>query len=105
MIPPKHLRRLRNQIPVHEVMRDYLGIRVYLEGGHWRFQCPLCQNYNTATNPKTNLARCFQCKKNFNPIDLLMLVQKMDFLDAVKELKAMLPASLNTQNAADLDHR
>ena len=105
MIDAGRLRKLRNAIPVHEVLRGTLGIRVYQEGGYWRFQCPLCNAYDTATNPKTNLARCFRCRKNFNPIDLVMMVAKCDFLDAVTELEAILRARLNHQNAADFGHR
>ena len=45
--------------------------------GYFRFLCPLCGDFNTATNSRTNLARCFRCEKNFNPIeasDLLLMV-------------------------------
>jgi hypothetical protein len=49
-----------------------------------------CYCFHTATNHKTNLARCFDCKKNFNPIDLVMAVGKYDFIEAVEYLKAKL---------------
>jgi hypothetical protein len=52
-----------------------------------RFRCPLCCNFHTATNHKTNLARCFDCKKNFNPIDMVITVGNCGFVEAVKFLK------------------
>lgn len=52
-----------------------------------RFRCPRCYNFHTATNTKTNLARCFDCKKNFNPIDLVMAVGDLTFIEAVEYLK------------------
>ena len=44
---------------------------------------PICEDANTATNPRTNLARCFRCQRNFNPIEFVMAVQGCEFLDAV----------------------
>ncbi len=55
--------------------------------GYFRFLCPVCNEFNTATNPKTNLARCFGCRRNFNPIDMVMVVKRMNFKDAVEYLK------------------
>jgi hypothetical protein len=89
---PKHysanlLRRLRNQIPIDAVIADLLKLEVKNDRNILRFRCPLCYNFHTATNHKTNLARCFDCQKNFNPIDLVMTVGKCGFLDAVEILK------------------
>ena len=81
------LRMLRNQIPIDEVITDVLNLEVRNDYEMLRFRCPLCDNFHTATNHETNLARCFDCKINFNPIDLVMTVGKCDFLDAVKILK------------------
>ena len=81
------LRMLRNQIPIDEVIADLLNLEVRNEPNRLRFKCPLCDNFHTATNPKTNLARCFDCQKNFNPIDLVMTAGKCDFLGAVERLK------------------
>jgi len=80
------LRRLRNQIPINVVISDLLNLELRLDHELLRFRCPLCDNFHTATNHKTNLARCFDCCKNFNPIDLVMTVGKCGFLDAVKIL-------------------
>jgi hypothetical protein len=81
------LRMLRNQIPIDEVIIDLLNLEVRNDHHILRFRCPLCHNFHTATNHQTNLARCFDCKKNFNPIDLVITVGKCSFLDAVQLLK------------------
>ena len=81
------LRMLRNQIPINEVIIDLLNLEVRNDHELLRFRCPLCYNFHTATNYQTNLARCFDCKKNFNPIDLVITVAHCGFLDAVKILK------------------
>ncbi|MCP4233950.1 MAG: hypothetical protein GY770_10280 [Aestuariibacter sp.] len=83
------LRMLRNQIPINEVIIDLLNLEVRNDHQLLRFRCPLCDNFHTATNHKTNLARCFDCKNNFNPIDLVMTVENCGFLDAVKILKRL----------------
>jgi predicted RNA-binding Zn-ribbon protein involved in translation (DUF1610 family) len=99
------LRMLRNQIPIDEVITDLLNLKVRnvnailrfrcplcgnfhtATNAILRFRCPLCGNFHTATNHETNLARCFDCQKNFNPIDLVMTVGKCSFVDAVELLK------------------
>ena len=81
------LRMLRNQIPIDEVITDLLNLKLRNVNAIPRFRCPLCHNFHTATNHKTNLARCFDCQKNFNPIDLVMTVGKCSFVDAVQLLK------------------
>ena len=83
------LRMLRNQIPINEVIVDLLALEVRNDHEILRFRCPLCYNFHTATNHQTNLARCFDCKNNFNPIDLVMTVENCGFLDAVKILKRL----------------
>ena len=78
-----YLRRLRNEIPIRDLMADILEIPWKISGGRFRFLCPHCQELNTATNPSTNLGRCFRCERNFNPIDITMMVRRCDFLEAV----------------------
>jgi len=56
------LRMLRNQIPISRLISDFLRIPAKSRG-IFRFLCPLCSEFQTATNPKTNLARCFRCQK------------------------------------------
>ncbi len=71
--------------------------------GCFRFLCPLCYGYDTAVNPKTNLARCFGCKKNFNTIDLVMLVRQAEFVDSVRFLKSIHQKDTVCPNRDELD--
>jgi hypothetical protein len=82
-LSPEHLRRLRNDIPVATLLADVLELPTKVREGYLRFGCPLCREFHTATNPDTNLARCFRCEENFNPIDIVMLVKRVNFLEAV----------------------
>ena len=85
--PADFIRMLRNDIPIDEVIVDLLNLEVQKDRKTIRFRCPLCYNFHTATNHKTNLARCFDCEKNFNPIDMVITVGNCGFVDAVKFLK------------------
>ena len=80
------LRRLRNDININEVI-GALGLETRRGSDLFRFRCPVCHGFHTATNPKTNLARCFDCKVNFNPIDLVMETNGCNFIDSVEFLK------------------
>ena len=82
-----YLRMLRNKIPIDAVIVDLLNLEVQNSHKRLRFRCPLCHGFHTATKHETNLARCFDCQKNFNPIDLVMTVGKCRFVDAVERLK------------------
>ena len=85
--PADFLKMIRNQIPIEKVIVTMLNLEVKHASKWLRFRCPRCHNFHTATNRSTNLARCFDCKKNFNPIDLVMSVGKCTFLEAVEYLK------------------
>lgn len=80
------LRMLRNQIPIATLICDLLKMQNKLSEGYFRFLCPICSGFDTATSQKTNLARCFRCQKNFNPIDMVMEVKRVSFIDAVEYL-------------------
>lgn len=80
---------LRNQISVQVLIEKTLNIPCRVTKGCFRFLCPLCSGFDTAVNPKTNLARCFRCEKNYNTIDLVMLTRQTDFVQSVKFLKAI----------------
>jgi DNA primase len=84
------LRMLRNEIPIAILISDLLELPNKMSEGYFRFLCPICSEFNTATNQKTNLARCFRCQKNFNPIDMLMEVKRVSFVDAVEYLNEIL---------------
>ena len=88
------LRRLRNQIA-------FVGLFERLNWPHKRrgeqlaFLCPCCGETDSAINPRTNLARCFHCQTNFNPIDFTMRARDCDFVEAVYYLTHFLPAEEN----------
>ena len=96
LFSPQFLRSLRNDVPIDRLIADVLDIPHKHSEGYFRFLCPLCSEFHTATNPKTNLARCFRCKKNFNTIDIVMTDSHSSFLDAAYLLKSLLPCFQNT---------
>ena len=63
------LRKLRNNIPISVLISRLLNVPSKISEGYFRFLCPKCSEFITATNRKTNLGRCFLCKFNFNTID------------------------------------
>lgn len=81
---------VRNGIKIDIVIKEILFIPSKFIEGYFRFLCPLCSEFITATNPKTNLARCFRCEKNFNPIDMVMAEKGLNFVETVKFLKQYL---------------
>ena len=87
---PQELFELRNHIPIDTLIEKHLKLPSKFNEGFFRFLCPLCNEFQTATNPKTNLARCFRCERNFNPIDMVMIYKGLKFVDGVKYLKTIL---------------
>jgi DNA primase len=95
MLPPQYLRTLRNDASVFALIFE-LRIPTRMRGSRLTFRCPQCGSFHTAVNHRTNLARCFGCKHNFNPIDLVMAERKMSFLEAVKYLEGVFSFSLGS---------
>jgi DNA primase len=89
-ISKSDLHTLRNDIPVNDVIKNMLALPTKMTDGFFRFLCPLCSDFHTAINPKTNLARCFRCQENFNSIDLVMRVKNVNFKEAVSMLSSHL---------------
>jgi hypothetical protein len=58
------LYELRNKVPINTLIEKILMVPGKPYSGGYNFKCPHCNNFQTATNPNTNLARCFQCEKN-----------------------------------------
>ena len=78
------LHQLRNGIPIADVIgTDQRG-----------FACPNCAARDTNINYHKNLARCFSCHKNFNPIDWVIASHKISFPQAVKMLEKQLAHNL-----------
>ncbi|MBU0995093.1 MAG: hypothetical protein KJ737_21575 [Proteobacteria bacterium] len=84
----QELYNVRNEIPISALIETVLNMPTRMTEGVFRFLCPVCREFNTAVNSKTNLARCFYCEKNFNTIDLVMIVKQMNFVKAVRFLDA-----------------
>ncbi len=85
--PSSLLKMLRNQIPIDTLIVQILNMSLKPNCHRLRFCCPKCYGFHTATSSKTNLARCFDCKTNYNPIDLVMAVAGYSFVEAVEYLK------------------
>ncbi len=85
----QQLVQVRNEIDIDWLISDKLSLDRQFNG-MWRFRCPLCQQLNTATQKKTNLARCFSCQQNFNTIDLVIYTNKINFVPSVQFLLALL---------------
>jgi len=84
------LRQLRNNINIRILIADTLNIPSKMSEGNFRFLCPVCGEFNTAVNDRTNLARCFRCHKNYNPIDMVIEVKSYTFLEAIDFLSPLL---------------
>src|SRR3989339_374272 len=92
----QELYELRNFIPINKLI-EHLMIPSKISEGYFRFLCPSCHEFQTAVNPKTNLARCFNCERNFNTIDITRIVRNPDFIESVKFLKVCLASFRSRQ--------
>lgn len=81
------LREIRNDIPIKFVLSNLLHIYSKSIDGYFRFLCPICNDFHTATQSSTNLARCFKCERNFNTIDFVMIVKNYSFKKSVSFLQ------------------
>ncbi len=88
------LYRLRNEIAIPDLL-THLNWPHKRREGRFVFLCPHCGEFLSAVNSRTNLGRCFACERNFNPIDLTMLIQKVDFVTAVHYLEPHLPSNVS----------
>ena len=80
------LHDLRNRIPIKWLIEEKLDLRSHTDGRIFRFECPQCSGFHTSVMQNKNLARCFDCKKNYNPIDMVMAVKKTEFLQCTQYL-------------------
>ena len=87
----EELRRMRNEIDFKILFRRLGWPWKRREDGVVQFVCPRCSERQTAINPKTNLARCFRCEVNWNPIDFTIETARMEFLEAYGYLLHFLP--------------
>lgn len=91
MIAADLLRRVRNDLPMSVTIAALgrEGPPSKVREGRFCFLCPHCGEMLVSVNPRNNLAHCFECGKNMNNIDLLMLLG-YDFHDAVTFLERLL---------------
>ncbi len=88
------LHDLRNKIPVRGLIENELGVRCETESGIFRFECPLCASFHASVMKTQNLARCFVCEINFNPIDMVMAVKKTEFRQSADFLANLLESGV-----------
>jgi len=86
----QRLHDLRNKIPMHDLIENHLGLPNRISDNIFRFQCPQCESYHTGVKSQTNLARCFDCRRNYNTIDLVMTVKQVEFYDSAVFLENIL---------------
>lgn len=96
---------VRNHIPIRYVIETLLDIQSETLQGIFRFRCPLCAGSHTGIKLENNLARCFDCKRNFNTIELCMQARHTDFVDSVEYLlDHKNSSSINQQQAVAPSH-
>lgn len=83
----RELTFLRNEIPINRVIENMLSVATGNKNGAPSFNCPACHSANTSIHTRHNLARCFDCRRNFNPIEFVMHQRHTNFIDSVKWLK------------------
>jgi hypothetical protein len=84
------LRQLRNDINFQSLFHRLGWPWKRRDDGVLQFVCPLCSESQTSVNPRTNLARCFRCDRNWNPIDFTIEVTRMDFLETIDYIESTL---------------
>lgn len=85
-IPPEVLQQIRDRIDIVEVVSRFVSLKK--AGQHFKGLCPF-HSENTPSftvNPSRQLFHCFGCGQGGDAIAFLMQHEKMDFLDAVREL-------------------
>jgi hypothetical protein len=85
-----YLWRLRNEVPFQQLFRKLRWPHKRV-GTQLKFVCPNCSESQSDINPANNLARCFRCERNWNPIDFTITVTQCEFLEAVAQLDGLLP--------------
>jgi hypothetical protein len=80
---------LRDHIPIDTLIEKHLMLPSKFSEGYFRFLCPYCHEFQTAINPKTKLALCFRCERNFNTIDMVMICKGVRFIECENYLKTI----------------
>lgn len=83
---PELLHALRNQVPITRLIRDSLNLPSRRIGDKLRYECPKCGGFDTSILIDHNILRCFDCRQNRNPIEMVMDCLKLDFVKSVNWL-------------------
>jgi DNA primase len=83
---------LRNRVPITHVIKTLLKLPTRSTNSKLSFACPVCGGFDTSINAAHNLARCFACQQNFNPIELVMNQLQIGFVQSVTWLKNRIQA-------------
>ena len=104
---PQELTFLRNRVPITHVIKTLLDLPTRSTNSKLSFACPVCGGFDTSINAAHNLARCFDCRQNFNPIELVMHHLQIGFVDSVGWLKNRIQAApaQNTPTCASNNHQ
>jgi DNA primase len=89
---PQELTFLRNRVPITHVIRTLLELPTRGTNSKLSFPCPVCGGFDTSINAAHNLARCFDCRQNFNPIEMVMNQLQIGFVESVRWLKNRIQA-------------
>lgn len=90
---PEELSFLRNRVPIDRVIGILPDLAGRNKNGQPSFVCPLCGAPDTSINAAHNLAKCFSCGRNFNPIELVMHRLSIGFVDSVRWLQKHMPVT------------
>lgn len=97
----QELHALRNSISIEHLISVNLKIPVKQREGIFYFLCPLCSKFRGVTYVTTNLAHCFCCQRNFNPIEFVMAVKQLNFVDTVRFLQPLLQTHPRDKHRAE----
>jgi hypothetical protein len=100
----QQLSYLRNKVPIDQLIKSFLSLPTRNRNAKLSFACPVCHGFNTSINAKHNLARCFDCRQNFNPIEMVMHQLKISFVDSVKWLQQDKHKTLGEATATHAGH-
>jgi DNA primase len=95
-VTAEELHRLRNDVPMKTVIAA-LRIECRTRGDRLAFRCAECRDFHSAIHPRTNLARCFRCARNYNTIDMVMAAQRTGFPEAVRVLREIARSMSNEE--------
>lgn len=98
---PGELSFSRNRVLIDGVIENLNGFPRQKTNSKTPFACPMFGGFDTSINSVHNLARCFSCRQNFNPVEFVMHQLKISFVDSVKWIKSRMPSKAHHQNTSN----